>query len=600
MFKIEKALLISQETSNNLTFINVIKEFFKETNMLVSNIHLTHIHLEKEVGNSFPVETNKYDGSWYKNLLIAAEIIIDRLYSRIDENKDYLRMFDDVTTCDFVEFSKKWNKINFMVKYNLPEYEWEKVSKELNISATSRKLEELIAKGVVINLPLLKSLALELNKYKSVAKELDQKGSTDYESLLDVLAPQAAQQTGAPVQGANGMQPQQAPLPNTSPVGVIREKRPLSPVKKEMDQILKWIAAREEEFKEFKARQNKGFSPEEYKALQTKLTEVQAELKDTTDELNTAKKSMPVDPFAKELGKLGRWAAEQEAEIKRYNKLKNGVVDKQELAQLQKFYAQIQSELVYIEEELRTAKGHIPVDPLARELSKMYNWCKAQEEGIRAYKRKLIGQSINDELKLLDKELQKVDDHETELNATIKFINSNKPVDPYKAELDELARWVSKKEREIKAAKTAVANKEKELLKAKKAEELAVMKEAQKRVQAELADVDSDIDTNRKIINPNAKPLPEPKVKGNSLAVVKQGEASEKLYNIADVYKIEAEILEAALSLLPGEMAKNGKKSLPKMLQHLLEEGYIEVNENYVLDGEHECKLREVKKVPVH
>ncbi len=600
MFKIEKALLISQETNNNLTFINVIKEFFKETNMLVSNVHLTHIHLEKEVGNSFPVETNKYDGSWYKNLLIAAEIIIDRLYSRIDENKDYLKMFDDVTTCDFVEFSKKWNKINFMVKYNLPDYEWEKLSKELNISATSRKLEELIAKGVVIDLPLLKSLALELNKYKSVAKELDQKGSTDYESLLDVLAPQPAQQSVAPTQGANAMQPQQAPLPSTSPVGVVREKGPLSPVKKEMDQILKWIKIREEEIKEFKARQSKGFSPEEYKALQDKLIEVEAELKTTTDELNVAKKSMPIDPLAKDLGRLAKWATEQESEFKRYNKLKNGLVDKQELAQLQKFYAQIQSELAYVEEELRTAKNHIPLDPYAKELSKMYNWCKAQEEGIRAYKRKLLGQSINDELKLIEKELVKVDDHQNELNATIKFINSNKPVDPYKAELDELARWVAKKEREIKAAKTVLANKEKEVEKAKKAEELAIIKEAQKRVQAELIDVDSDINTNRKIINPNAKPLPAPKAQGNSLAVVKQGDEVEKLYNIADIYKVEAEILEAALSLLPTEMAKNGKKSLPKMLQHLLEEGYIEVNENYALDTEHECKLREVKKVPVH
>ncbi len=600
MFKIEKALLMDQDTGSNLTFINVIKEFFKETNMLVSNIHLTHIHLEKEVGNSFPVETNQYDGSWYKNLLIAAEIIIDRLYSRIDENKDYLRMFDDVSTCDFVEFSKKWNKINFMVKYNLPEYEWEKLSKELNIAATSRKLEELIAKGVVLNLPLLKSLALELNKYKSVAKELDQKGATDYESLLEILAPQqaSAPTTGLGSQIPGQQAPMSAPLPNTTPVGVVREKGPLSPVKKEMDQVLKWIALREEEIKEFKAKQKQGYSPEEYHALQDKLIAVQAELQITSDELNEAKKAIPIDPMAKELGKIAKWAAERDAQIKKYNKLRNGLADKQELAELQKFYNTVHNELLYIEQELNEAKKNIPVDPMAKEMGKIVSWCNARSADIKAYKRQLVGQSINEEIKLIEKELEKVGQHESEIEATIKFINSNKPVDPYKAELDELVRWISKKEKEIKNQKSTLLAAQKAEEKAKKAEQLAVIKEAQKRVQSEIKDIDSDINEGNKIINP--KPLPAPKETSNAPAVVKKDIVDERLIDIADVYKVEAEILKTALDLLPSEMAKNGKKSLPKMLQHLLEQGYIEVNENYVLDEKHKYKLKEVKKVPVH
>ncbi len=599
MFKIEKALLLGQEQNNNLTFINVIKEFFKETNMLVSNIHLTHIHLSKEVGNSFPVETNEYDGSWYKNLLIASEIIIDRLYSRIDENKDYIKMFDDVTTCDFVEFSKKWNKINFMVKYNLPEYEWEKLAKELSIPATSRKLEELIAKGVTINLPLLKSLALDLNKYKSVAKELDTKGASDYESLLDILAPQQTQQNAVPTQAANGMQPQQAPLPSTTPVGVVREKGPLSPVKKEMDQILKWIAVREQEFKEFKDKQKMGYSPEEYKELQDKLLSVQSELSIVDADLNEAKKSVPVDPAAKEMAQIIKWAKAQEDEIKKYKKMQNGLADKVELEQLQKFYNSIQNELVFIETELNEAKKSIPVDPIAKEMAQIVNWCKSQEGAIREYKRKLIGQSINDELKALDIELAKVADHETDINATIKFINSNKPLDPYKAELDELIRWISRKEKELKSVKADALKAAKAEAKAQQQQELEVMKEAQKRVHEELVDVTTDINAGNKIINPKAKPLPMPKATSNTPAVIKNS-ADDGLVDITQVYKVESQILRTALELLPGEMAKNGKKSLPKMLQHLLEQGYIEVNENYEPDQEHPYKYKELKKVPVH
>lgn len=624
MFKIEKTLLISQNV-DNLAFINVIKQFLKETNMLISNIHLTHVQLKKDIGDSFPLETNLYDGSWYKNLLIAAEIIIDRLHSRIDPNKDYLKMFDDIHDCDFVEFAKKWNKINFMVKYNLQESEWLNMCKQFNVQSTSRKLEEIIARKVVINLPLLRSISLNIEKYRSVAKTLDNQGTADYDNLLSLLVPKQTEQTPSSNMASQDQSSLDSTKPQTMPSTSLlvnkEAKGPLSPIKKEMDQILKWIKLREEEIKLFKNKMNKTVDPQELKAIDRQLDAVWKELEANENLLKAAKNLVPVDPLAKDMAQIARWAKEQEDAIKRFHKSRNGdTANKEELKELEKFLAMIQKDLVFVNDELAKAKNLLPTDPMVREMSTILSWIKSRQPDIRAYKRKLVGESINDELKLIERELSLLDGRETEVETTIKYINSNRPIDPYKKELDELLRWITAKEKEIRKERKLVANElnvvDKELNK-KMYGLLDDVEPFHERLKREIKYTDNQIkdaenelkpprsqDTSKRKVLLAPPSNVEPKNK-NELAPVVQSSApivkydKEKLYDIAKIYDVEAEVLMAAIEILPKELAARGRKEIPKMLQHLLDNGYIEVNENYVSDPKNKYKLKQVSKVSV-
>lgn len=622
MFKIEKTLLISQNV-DNLAFINVIKQFLKETNMLISNIHLTHVQLKKDIGDSFPLETNLYDGSWYKNLLIAAEIIIDRLHSRIDPNKDYLKMFDDIHDCDFVEFAKKWNKINFMVKYNLQESEWLNMCKQFNVQSTSRKLEEIIARKVVINLPLLRSISLNIEKYRSVAKTLDNQGTADYDNLLSLLVPKQVEQiptTTTTDQTQTSNQPTQTQtMPSTSLLVNKEVKGPLSPVKKEMDQILKWIKLREEEIRLFKNKMNKSVDPQELKAIDRQLEAIRKELESNENLLKSAKGLVPVDPLAKDMAQIARWAKEQEDAIKRFHKSRSGDASaKEELKELEKFLAAIQKESVFVNDELAKAKNLLPTDPMVREMSNILSWIKSRQPDIRAYKRKLVGESINDELKLIERELSLLDGRETEIETTIRYINSNRPIDPYKKELDELLRWISAKEKEIRKERQTVANQisavdqevNKQLYRL-----LDAIDPFHERLKREIKYTDNQIkDAQNELDSPRSKDTSKRKVllappsqveNKNVLAPTIQPPApvvkydKEKLYDIAKVYDVEAEVLMAAIEILPKELAMRGRKEIPKMLQHLLDNGYIEINENYVSDPKNKYKLKQVSKVSV-
>lgn len=592
MFKIEKALLITQQNAHDIAFINVIKQFLKETNMLVSNIHLTHVHMKEDVGSEFPLDTNLYDGAWYKNLLIAAEIIIDRLHSRISENKDYLKMFDDIQTCDFVEFAKKWNKINFMVKYNVEESDWDNLCKEYNIYATSRKLEEIIAKGVTINLPLLKSISLEVDKYKSIAKNLDSIGGADYDSLLSLLAPKKMDEIVEQTSPSTETQEVSSPVGGVTTVSVIKEKAPLSPIKKEMDQILKWIKLRDEEISLWKQKQSRGYDPEEYKAINDKLATLEKEMAINEELLVEAKKLLPTDPMAKDMAQVLKWVKDREASIKKWKKQQDvNAASKEELKQIEKYLLLIEKELTQINSELQIAKSYIPVDPKAKEMVAILNWVKSRQQDIKLYKKQQAGQSINDELKLIEKELAITEKNSKEIETTIKYINSNKPVDPLKNELDELLKWVNIKNKEISAAKIA----EKKLAKKKQVLLANEIKKETSDLLVSNVSKDDNLVEKKELTPPELKTLPNnlPPIPSNELKI---NVSEEKLLDIAEVYKVEAEVLKTAIEILPRELAKSGKKSLPQMLQHLLEEGYIEVNENYVADPKNKLKFKEVIK----
>ena len=138
-----------------------------------------------------------------------------------------------------------------MVKYNLQESEWLNMCKQFNVQSTSRKLEEIIARKVVINLPLLRSISLNIEKYRSVAKTLDNQGTADYDNLLSLLVPKQTEQTPSSNMASQDQSSLDSTKPQTMPSTSLlvnkEAKGPLSPIKKEMDQILKWIKLREEE-----------------------------------------------------------------------------------------------------------------------------------------------------------------------------------------------------------------------------------------------------------------------------------------------------------------------------------------------------------------
>lgn len=620
MFKIENTLLLTKNI-DDLTLKNVIKEFLKETNMLVSNVHLTHVQLAKTIGDLFPLETNKYDGSWYKNLLIAAEIIIDRLHARIDENKDYLKMFNDIHDCDFLAFAKKWNKINFMVKFNLSDEEWERITKAYNIYATSRKLEEIIAKKVGIDLKLLQSLSLELNQYRSVAKRLDEKQQNDYDSFIAEFIPKPIDQPQQMLQAqADGQNQQHQAVPNLVPQPQMQaktERGPLSPLKKEMDQILRWVKIREEEIKNYKQKMAKGYDVEEYKKILSQLEKVKVELEQTDDAINATKKILPVDPIAREMAQIERWSREQQAAFKKYLKNKNNdYSSKEELKHVESCLTKVQSELLMIEEELKQAKLSVPLDPLAREMAQILNWIKSRQSDIKAYKRQQAGESVNDELKLIEKELEIIHHRSSDISATIDFIHQQRPVDPYKKELDELLRWIASKEKEIRKLKASTSNQERQLKQAlldQIRREIASLDneifktENLLSINEELKDIDHEIANKQQILlNYQPKHEQKPTVEIDEITVepikkpvVVKHINDQELLDIAQVYNVEAAVLRTAIEVMPEELAKYGKQALPKMLRHLLDEGYIEVKEGYEFDPQYDTKLRKVEAIKI-
>ncbi len=313
MNKIEEKLVIT-EPADSMILMNAVDKFYKEANMLFNNIYLSVTIFNNEKINTFPLEFDFYDASWYKNLLMSANMLIDRFHYELDETKDYTSCFDSLNECDFLAFAKKWNLINYVVKFNLDDNTWKVKSAEWKVSQTTTWISELITMGIKFNKELFDTVAMNNDLYEPFA---DAVGRNGYQAIIDYILNNDEKKKAAAKAAASANTSSSTPPPVVeakeevyvdpkSPAGVDKEMTKLlewvllkqatiraknapdrgevkevSPMRKVMLELLEWIDNKEVVCSVWSNRKKYGFDPFEYKAIVDDLkavTELRAKL----------------------------------------------------------------------------------------------------------------------------------------------------------------------------------------------------------------------------------------------------------------------------------------------------------------------------------
>ncbi len=183
MNKIEEKLVIS-EPAESMVLLSAVEKFYKEANMVFNNIYLSETIFNSEKTKVFPLPFDYYDASWYKNLVMSADMLIDRFHYELDNKKDYTECFNNTNECDFLAFAKRWNLINYIVKFNLDDNTWKTRSAEWKVSQTTIWVSELIAMGIKFDKDTFAEVALTNDMYEPIA---DAVGRNGYQAIIDYI-----------------------------------------------------------------------------------------------------------------------------------------------------------------------------------------------------------------------------------------------------------------------------------------------------------------------------------------------------------------------------------------------------------------------------
>ncbi len=624
MFKIEKSLLI-QNPIFEASLLSILDEYYKEMNMLISNIYIAHVSLKDKVGKLFPINTNLYDASWYKNLLIASNIILDRFHNLIDPSIAYDSMFNNESTCDFVALANLWNKINFIIKYNLTDQDWKMYCKRWDVLATTRKLEELIVNNIRIDISLLNSISLDMSSYKSIPKEIEDDISFNNfvdtligkettiveESQTSTIAGTQPSQTGAN-QGPNANTTLTTPTPMQDAIDINSQtKKDTSPVKKEMDQLMKWVRERENDLRAYNLRLKYGYDPELYKRIEKQLSIINDEKIYVDNQIIETRKYMPISPLKKELEQLLSWVNEKQAIIKKQKDRDSGKYLLSDLNNVEKLLTLVYAELSVVNEQTNSARQFLPKDPMLKELSILNHWIEKRMIDVREYKRKLSkNENVNDELKAIEKEMAIVNSKLDIIDNDIVILNKNKPVSPLKAEMDDILRWINNKEKDVKHYKSQHKHNDVQShISSKPSNNVVYNKKQIWELEDELLETSKPINysspSNDFINNkPSTPPMVSKKqfvnidsndesnieneLKNieNEMTIVKERyhRVNNEYREALEKYRIEAKILETAFEILPNDLKERAFSKLPTMIDHLLHEGYIDEDDDRYID----------------
>ncbi|MGL4951496.1 MAG: hypothetical protein ACRC4L_00775 [Mycoplasma sp.] len=164
MSKIENFLLLNNHEENK-TLIEVIEQYLKEVNLLVSNLHTTYFVDNWNKAVSLPKKGKLYDVSWYKNILIASSILVDRLNGEDIVDKNYELSLTDYSNVTFNSLFDKWNKIIEIVKFNTNEFEWAEFNKRYEINQSTVRLEKLAHHNVQLDMDEFNKVSLNISIY---------------------------------------------------------------------------------------------------------------------------------------------------------------------------------------------------------------------------------------------------------------------------------------------------------------------------------------------------------------------------------------------------------------------------------------------------
>ncbi len=637
MFKIEQSLLI-QNPIFEVSLLSILDEYYKEMSMLINNIYLTHVSLSDKVGNVFPIKTNLYDASWYKNLLIASNIILDRFHNLIDPSIAYDSMFNNESTCDFVALANIWNKINFIIKYNLTDQDWKRHCERWDILATTHKIEKLITSNIRIDTSLLRTISLDMNSYKSVPKEIEDDSSFDNfidtltgkettiietEKSDDINNVESLSQDIKQVQNEDAYSKEQVPSSVNVKTNIDGQTRKeLSPVKKEMDHLIKWIKEKESDLHAYNLRMKYGYDPELYKRIEKQLLIINDEKIYVDNQIIDAKKYMPISPLKKELEQLLAWINEKQAIIKKQNDRNSGKSLLTDLKDAEKLLSLVYDELNLVNEQTNIARQFLPKDPMLKELSTLNHWIEKRMIDVRAYKRKLNkNENINSELEAIEKEMAIVNNKLDDIDKNIVILNKNKPISPLKAEMDEVLHWINNKEKEVKQYKTQQKSNQTPAKVSTFANRQPVANDWNNSHKKNSYASQEMKELERELLE-NNEPINEPKSENNLVTPIKPTQpmivkrqtnhdddsnanidnelkdilnemsiVKEKYHRVnqqyreaLEKYRIEAKILETAFEILPKDLKEKAFSKLPTMIDHLLHEGYISEDDDRYID----------------
>ncbi len=304
MSKIEEKLNISVP-SDSMLLINALDDFYHESNMLFNNIYLSQTIFNLQKQKTFPLSYDQYDASWYKNLLISAEMLIDRFHYNISSSKDYSYLFNNVKDFDFLAFAKKWNTINYVVKFNLDDNMWKVKSAEWKISQTTIWLNEIVSMNIKYDKNAMDEISFNTSNYEPLAYAIGRNG---FEEVINYILGKDnnKEETKKPIntQDMSNQQSQQHRTPEKeidprSPEGVSiemdkllewvllkqatmraknaidrPEQKEISPLRKVMVELIEWCDKKEVITKTYQNNKKYGFDPYEYLDIINDLNKV--------------------------------------------------------------------------------------------------------------------------------------------------------------------------------------------------------------------------------------------------------------------------------------------------------------------------------------
>ena len=484
MYKIENSLLI-KDTSNNLLIISALDTFFKESHMLFSNLHLNYV-LSRNGNDFFPLNDNLYDASWYKNIFIASSIIIDRFNSIINPNKNYVSIFEKESLSNFEAFLKNWKEINFVVKNNMEFDVYTRRNNGWEISETTLKIEQLLNARINIDTQLLKTTSLNLNNYQPLKVIVNEEPLDSFEDLLSYVSdiPEENSETSPllPSIGTPKTKNEELIVQVDSLINWISDKevninklnegraaRPVNSLKKEMDQVLSWIASREKDLKEYKINAKFGYSTEEYNGLDDELKLILSEISSNDSLIKEAKTLFPVSDHKKEMDNILKWIDSRSKDLKEYRAMTYDphFNNKLELTGIEKELVNLEFEIKETNADIKEVRGLFPVSDHKKEMDNILKWIDSRSIDLKEYKMRTKGLSDAEELRLIaialknaQKDLESSDillkDVKKEQNKQKDLLRATKPISPLKKEMDSILKWIESKDADIKKYKLEI------------------------------------------------------------------------------------------------------------------------------------------------
>ncbi|MGL4950482.1 MAG: hypothetical protein ACRC4M_01415 [Mycoplasma sp.] len=367
MYKIENFLLLNKLEKNTI-LLDVAKQYLKEFNLLITNLHQTYVVGNEENTIVLPHADSLYDISWYKNILIASEIIDDRLNSKILEDKNYVAILSDPTCASFTKLAATWNKINLMISFNIPESEWIQIYQEFSISDSSIKLQALVDQNVQFNMEEFNKISLDLNQYVKV-KTID-------ENHLE-----------ASINENPSNDPIDAKVEfDNLEIRVANEA--IDRNVKNIELILKWLKTNEKNIKLYKSKMKIKAASHELDHINKLLAALDKYLTQNETSLKALKDKLPENSLLNDLSEMSAWAEGKQEDIHINNIKKEHGQNAADIYVVEKEIAKTEAKLNEVSEIIHTRNSEKQIPEAVKGFEEASEWTDTKQSSIASFKKK--------------------------------------------------------------------------------------------------------------------------------------------------------------------------------------------------------------------